>query len=174
MVFHERWSLNSGVSDDRFYCSQSTTPSSNHLTGSPQKFPKLEPIPISDQSVVDTNCTKLVQLSNNVTILSSRQPIHKVTQLVKWMFCRLDREIVTTSIHPPALRTSRPRPLELRLQWRIQDFPLRGRGRRVPTRVLFSGNTCENEKNWVLWGGGGEGESAKELCSSSPTNYNNL
>ena len=76
VVFYERWSLNSGVSDDRFYCSKSTTPSFNHLTSSPRKFLKLEPIPISDQSVVDTKLHKLLQLSNNVTILSSQQPIH--------------------------------------------------------------------------------------------------
>ena len=67
VVFHERWSLNSGVSDDRFYCSQSTTPNSNHLTSSPQKFLKLEPIPISDQSVVDTKLHK----TGSATMLQS-------------------------------------------------------------------------------------------------------
>ena len=42
-------------------------------------------------------------------------------------------------------------PLQLNMQWWIQDFPLGGTdpvgGHQPPTRTLFGKNVCENERN---------------------------
>ena len=78
--------------------------------------------------------------------------------------------VIQTKFHEEDIKSSQSRncvfhnrhsnspsiPLLCMLQWRIQDFPLVGEGwRQPPTRALFGGNSCKNERIGSRWEGGG-------------------